>query len=119
MPLKFVYKFKNPSFVGANSQFIVIDRKAYFEIGGYEKVKNKVVEDRSLARFFKKNNFKIATFFGGDLIFAHMDDDFGSVVKGFSKNFFDFLLKYLTSIFLFSVFMLIVLEEKLGKKFII
>ncbi len=105
LPLKFVYKFKNPSFVAANGQFIIVDKKAYYDLGGHEKVKNRVVEDMSLARLFKKNNFKIVTFLGVDLIYAHMYDDFVSAIKGFSKNFF---AGFETTYFNFSILLLFI-----------
>lgn len=106
LPLNFVYKFENPSFVAANGQFIVVDKKVYFDLGGHEKIKDKVVEDMSLARLLKKNKYRISTFLGGEFIFARMYDDFSSAMKGFSKNFFaGFETTYLN----FSIFLLFII----------
>jgi len=102
LPLKFVYKFSNPSFVAANGQFIVFEREAYISIGGHKSVKNKFVEDMELARLLKKNGAKIVTLLGGNLIFARMYENFEQAINGFSKNFYP---GFNTSYLKFSLFL--------------
>jgi chlorobactene glucosyltransferase len=88
LPLRKVFTSNNNSFVAANGQFILIDRKTYFEIGGHELVKGQVVEDMEIARKVKKRNLKMLTALGDDMIYCNMYNSFSESVKGFSKNFF-------------------------------
>lgn len=88
LPLRFVYRSKNKSFVAANGQFMLWKKEEYFKIGGHNVVKNKIVEDMELARLAKKNNFKVNTFLGGELVYCRMYNSFQESYSGFQKNFF-------------------------------
>lgn len=87
LPLKQVYLSKSKSFIAANGQFILWERKTYFSIGGHKKVSNAVVEDMELARNAKQQN-RIITLLGGDIIFCRMYQNFSDAFNGFSKNFY-------------------------------
>jgi len=106
LPLRFIYTKQNPSFVAANGQLILIDRKSYDLIGGHTAVKDCVVEDMELARLIKTNNLKLVTAVGGDSVFCKMYDGFGTAFNGFSKNFF---AGFNTNPFIF-ILMLLVFE---------
>lgn len=110
LPLNFIYKFSHPSFIAANGQFIIFDRKTYFSIGGHKAVKDKFVEDMELARLLKRKKFKVATILGGDLIYAKMYDSFLDAINGFSKNFYPgFNTSYLNfSMFLVFIFLMFI-----------
>jgi chlorobactene glucosyltransferase len=88
LPLKFVYKLNNNAFVAANGQFMFWKRDDYFKVGDHEIVKNKVVEDMELARLIKKNNLKVKTLLGGDLVYCKMYNSFKEAYAGFQKNFY-------------------------------
>ena len=88
LPLRFVYRSKNKSFVAANGQFMLWKKEDYFKIGGHNVVKDKIVEDMELARLAKKNNFKVKTFLGGELVYCRMYNSFQESYSGFQKNFF-------------------------------
>ncbi len=88
LPLKKVYTSPRSSFVAANGQFILIDRKTYVSIGGHNDVKNQVVEDMELARKVKQNGLRMITALGNDSIFCEMYSSLNDSVNGFSKNFF-------------------------------
>ncbi len=106
LPLIFVRKISHSSFVAANGQFMIFRRDAYFKIGGHQAVKNKIVEDMELARLMKKNNCRIMTLLGGDLVTARMYNSFLDGLNGFSKNFFS---GFNTSYFKFSFFLFFIL----------
>lgn len=88
LPLPLVYGLKIESFVAANGQFMLWNKKYYKLLGGHESVKDKVVEDMELARKCKKEKLNVKTFLGGELVFCKMYNSFSDAVKGFSKNFF-------------------------------
>lgn len=88
LPLAFVYKSKHKSFVAANGQFILWNKKSYSEIGGHYSVKDKPVEDMEFARICKSRGFKIKTLLGDDLIECRMYSNLKDAINGFSKNFF-------------------------------
>jgi glycosyltransferase involved in cell wall biosynthesis len=88
LPLKQVYVSRNKSFVAANGQFMFWERKTYFEIGGHEIVKDKVVEDMEFARICKSKNIRIKTLLGGNLIYCKMYSGLSEAIRGFAKNFY-------------------------------
>ena len=88
LPLRFVYTNSRPSFVSANGQLLMIDKKRYLSIGGHSAVQNQLVEDMEIARILKKNNHKIITALGGDAVYCRMYKGFKSSIEGFAKNFY-------------------------------
>ena len=88
LPLKKVLTSKNEKFAAANGQFILFERKKYFEIGGHEAVRNNIVEDMEFARILKSKGEKIITLLGNNIVNCRMYKSFGESVKGFSKNFY-------------------------------
>jgi len=88
LPLKKIYSSKNRLYAAANGQFIMFDRKTYFELGGHEAVKNKIVEDMELVRMMKSLGIRIITLLGNNFIKCRMYSDFRSAFNGFTKNFF-------------------------------
>lgn len=87
LPLRQVYASKNKSFIAANGQFMLWEKETYLSIGGHKQVSNAVVEDMELARKAKQEN-KIITLLGGNVIFCRMYRNFYDAFKGFSKNFY-------------------------------
>lgn len=111
LPLKLVYSSSNKSFVAANGQFVFWERNTYFDIGGHQAVKDKVVEDMEFARICKSKNIKIKTMLGGDLIFCNMYNGLSDAIKGFSKNFYpgfsiNFFIFFLMITFFLVIFFL-------------
>lgn len=109
LPLRFVYNSSIKSFVAANGQFMLWKRDVYFNLGGHEQVKNKIVEDIELAKLVKQNNFKVKTLLGGNFVYCRMYESFNQAYNGFTKNFYaGFSLPPVTFIiiilFLFFVF---------------
>lgn len=88
LPLWANYLSKNPAFAAANGQWIAVIKDDYLLIGGHKSVKNKVVEDVSLCREFKRKNLKVMTASGKGVVFGRMYSKFYEIWEGFSKNIF-------------------------------
>ena len=72
----------------ANGQYILIRREAYEAIGGHESVAGKVLEDVELARVVKTLGYWTRLAVGLDLFKTRMYPDLGSLIQGWTKNFF-------------------------------
>lgn len=86
--LKTSYYFPFSLFAAANGQWIAFKKSSYEELGGHSSVKNQIVEDVALARFFKKNKKKILVGAGTGVIYGKMYDNFKQIWSGLSKNLF-------------------------------
>ncbi len=76
------------AFAAANGQWIVFDRKTYFEIGGHDAVGREIVEDVALARLTKSRGYNILTCSGAGAVEGRMYENFGDIWSGLSKNLF-------------------------------
>jgi chlorobactene glucosyltransferase len=88
LPLSLVHRSKNNSFVAANGQFLLIDKKKYLAFGGHSAVQNEIVEDMEIARIMKKNKYKVMTALGGSAVYCRMYNSFSEALMGFSKNYY-------------------------------
>ncbi len=88
LPLIVAYHTQNPAFSAAIGQFMLFRRKAYEAIGGYNAIKQEVVDDVALARRIKTNGLRWRMINGIDRISCRMYDGFKSAYKGFTKNLF-------------------------------
>ena len=86
LPLILVRKIKFPSLAAANGQFMLFNAATYQETQPHEKMKSSMVEDIEIARFFKRNKFKVACLTGNTNISCRMYSGFTDAVHGFSKN---------------------------------
>jgi chlorobactene glucosyltransferase len=86
--LKTSYYVPFSLFAAANGQWIAFKKSSYEELGGHSSVKNQIVEDVALARFFKKNKKKILVGAGTGVIYGKMYDNFKQIWSGLSKNLF-------------------------------
>lgn len=123
LPLRQVYSSRNKSFIAANGQFMLWERETYFSTGGHKQVANAVVEDMELARKAKQQN-KIITLLGGDVIFCRMYSSFSDAFKGFSKNFYpgfnvNPILFIVFVCFLFFVFAVSSLYAMIDSKYLV
>ncbi len=69
-----------------NGQFLLIRRKAYFDVGGHAAVRAEICEDSALAARIKSHGFKLLVLAADHLAETRMYRDFGSLWEGFSKN---------------------------------
>jgi 4,4'-diaponeurosporenoate glycosyltransferase len=78
----------NRKYMGFFGPVLMIQRDLFNKHGGYEKVKNKVVEDFSLGKIYSKSGINIDLFLGGnDISFKMYPSGVSSLIEGWSKNF--------------------------------
>jgi hypothetical protein len=58
----------------------------YKKLEPYKKFKNTLVEDISIARYYKKNKAKVSCMLGNENILCRMYKGYNEAVNGFSKN---------------------------------
>jgi chlorobactene glucosyltransferase len=91
----------------ANGQFVVYKRETLSKIGGFEKIKNEVLDDIKMASLYRKNKFKIEVVSGKEISFCRMYSDQKSLFMGFIKSYFaifDYHLFLTIFIFTYLVF---------------
>ncbi len=70
----------------ANGQFILIKRSVYDAIGGHEKLKNQIVEDKALSEQVKWNGYRLIVADGRGIAKTRMYTDLPSLWEGWTKN---------------------------------
>jgi chlorobactene glucosyltransferase len=70
----------------ANGQFILIKRKIYDAIGGHEKVKDQIVEDKAIAEQVKWNGYRLIMADGRRLVSTRMYTSLPEMWEGWTKN---------------------------------
>jgi chlorobactene glucosyltransferase len=88
-PLMLVYKSQDPKFLAANGQLLAIDRSTYDDIGGFESVRDEVVDDMALCRRAKQAGHTVVFADGFDMATCRMYGSAGEVWQGFSKNLYE------------------------------
>src|SRR3990172_2063373 len=101
----------NADAAAANGQFILIQRSVYEDAGGHETIRDKILEDVSLAENVKKKGFKIYFSYGREIVRCRMYKSLREIVQGWTKNLFtllgyDFktLFKIVLHLIFFSLF---------------
>ncbi|HVG26983.1 MAG TPA: glycosyltransferase family 2 protein [Acidobacteriaceae bacterium] len=70
----------------ANGQFLLIERSAYFAVGGHRAVGGSVLEDVDLAWNVKRARKSIRLRYAPDALSTRMYRSFGAMVEGWTKN---------------------------------
>jgi len=70
----------------ANGQFIMIRRSVYDAIGGHEKVKDQIVEDKAISEQVKWNGHHLVVADGSQVISTRMYTNLPSMWEGWTKN---------------------------------
>lgn len=96
MPLVFselasVYRTKDVNdpakrMAAANGQFLMVEREAYFSVGGHGAVGRNVLEDVALARNIKRGGRTIRFRYAPEALAARMYRTTGEMVEGWTKN---------------------------------
>jgi glycosyltransferase involved in cell wall biosynthesis len=81
-------KVSDPSsrVAAANGQFLLVQRAAYFQVGGHSAVAGSLLEDVDLAFLLKKRKFPIRFRYAPDALSTRMYRTFGAMVEGWTKN---------------------------------
>jgi chlorobactene glucosyltransferase len=88
LPFYFVDKKGFTKFAIGVGPFMLFKRSAYEKIGGYDSVKNAIVEDVWLSRKIKEHGLRLAAADGQNLCSVRMYRNFKEIWNGFSKNIF-------------------------------
>lgn len=70
----------------ANGQFILIRRKVYDAIGGHERVKDQIVEDKAISEQVKWNGYRLIVADGMQVVSTRMYTSLPSMWEGWTKN---------------------------------
>ncbi|MFT6233889.1 MAG: chlorobactene glucosyltransferase [Myxococcota bacterium] len=89
LPLALVWASRNPRFLAANGQIVGIHRTALGDIGGFEAIKDQVVDDMALCRRAKVRGHRVVFADGHHMANCRMYDSASEVWEGFSKNIFE------------------------------
>lgn len=85
-PLPLVHASRDPRFLAANGQILSVRRKVYAAVGGFQAVKDNVVEDMSFCRLVKSSGFRVTFSDGHRIARCRMYRSARQVWEGFSKN---------------------------------
>ncbi len=88
LPFYFLEKRGFKQFTIAVGQYMLFKKSSLEKIGGYESVKNAMVEDVSMGKLIKKNNMQLIVLNGIEMVSCRMYRNFSQVWEGFSKNIF-------------------------------
>jgi len=69
----------------ANGQYILMRRATYEAVGGYEAVRNELVEDIAMARRVKGAGHRLFNAVGQDLFTTRMYDSLGAMYRGWTR----------------------------------
>lgn len=110
MPLILVKHTKGPFFSTAIGQFFLFKRQVYEKIGGFESVKDEILEDINMSKQIKRFGFKIMVYDGSDSIFCRMYTNLFDVIKGFSRFIYaafdcNFLMEAVAVFFISLIFL--------------
>jgi glycosyltransferase involved in cell wall biosynthesis len=70
----------------ANGQFLLVERDAYFSVGGHRAVGNSVLEDVALAQNIKRKPNVIRFRYAPEALSAHMYRTASEMIEGWTKN---------------------------------
>lgn len=75
-----------PRAATANGSVLAFRRNAYDRLGGFETVRDQLVEDVALARHVRRSGLRLGLVLGGDQVSTRMYDGYGATVRGFSRG---------------------------------
>ncbi len=70
----------------ANGQFLMVERGAYFQVGGHSAVAGSLLEDVDLAFLLKRRKYPIRFRYAPDALSTRMYRSFPAMIEGWTKN---------------------------------
>lgn len=94
----------------ANGQFILVKRSVYDAIGGHERIKDQIVEDKAIAEQVKRNGYRLIIANGYSIARTRMYTSLPEMWEGWTKNIYLGLSDQpsLMSLGIFGAFILLV-----------
>jgi len=89
LPLPLIWRTHDPRFLAANGQILAVRRGAYDAVGGFERVRNEVVDDMAFCRQLKLGRRRVVFADGFALATCRMYGNAREVWRGFSKNLYE------------------------------
>jgi glycosyltransferase involved in cell wall biosynthesis len=86
LPLFSIWRTRNPSLLAANGQLLLVDRETYESTGGFESVRDAIVDDMAFCRNAKASGHRVVFADGHDMAECRMYRSASEVWSGFSKN---------------------------------
>jgi glycosyltransferase involved in cell wall biosynthesis len=74
------------SLAASNGQFLLVEREAYFAVGGHRAVGQEILEDVALARAIKRAKYHIRFRYAPDALATRMYRTLPEMVEGWTKN---------------------------------
>jgi chlorobactene glucosyltransferase len=90
LPLTLVSRRPEPILAAGNGPLLCFHRSVYAATGGHKAIKERILEDVSLARAVKATGYRMAFVDAFDMIYCHMYTSFANTWAGLSKTFFAF-----------------------------
>ena len=84
----------------ANGQFILVKRSVYDAIGGHERIKNQIVEDKAISEQVKWNGYRLIIADGMNVARTRMYTSLPEIWEGWTKNIYLGLREQLTLLWL-------------------
>ena len=76
----------NSRLAAANGQFLMVDRDAYFQIGGHSAVAGSLLEDVDLAVLLKGRKYPVRFRYAPDALSTRMYRNLPAMIEGWTKN---------------------------------
>jgi glycosyltransferase involved in cell wall biosynthesis len=76
----------NSPLAAANGQFLLVERDAYFSVGGHRAVGREILEDVALARAIKRAKFAIRFRYAPEALSTRMYRTLPEMIEGWTKN---------------------------------
>jgi hypothetical protein len=70
----------------ANGQFLLVEREAYFAVGGHRVIGREILEDVALAQALKRAHYPIRFRYAPDALSTRMYRNLPEMVEGWTKN---------------------------------
>ena len=89
LPAVLVHRSSDPRFLAANGQILAVKRSAFETAGGFEAVRDAVVDDMAICRRLKETGARVVFADGHDIARCRMYRGARELWSGFSKNIFE------------------------------
>ena len=88
-----IWRSKDPKFMVAMGQIMLLKKEALLKAGGFEAIRNSIVDDMDLCTNIKKSGGKVIFTDASEVSTCRMYDSAKSVWEGFSKNIYEVALE--------------------------
>lgn len=89
LPLPLIWRTDDPRFLAANGQLLAVRSEALASVGGFEAIRDEVVDDMALGRAFKRAGRPVVFADGTRMARCRMYDSWSGLWEGFSKNLYE------------------------------